>query len=115
MSRSAGEEQGGMSSSADILDSLLPLLQPEGRELHLNAVIVEVAEPAQLAELDLHGRYDLLPLAIRQPDGAVKFNPRDQTVIESGDVLVVMGEVANAWKARDAAGNKIPHRASGSL
>jgi len=40
-----------MSSSTDILDSLLPLLHPEGRELHLNAAIVEVAEPAQLAEL----------------------------------------------------------------
>ena len=40
-----------MSSSTDILDSLLPLLQPEGRELHLNAAILEVAEPAQLAEL----------------------------------------------------------------
>jgi voltage-gated potassium channel len=65
----------------------------------------------KLAELDLHGRYDLLPLAIRQPDGAVKFNPRDQTLMASGDVLVVMGEVANAWKARDAAGNNIPHRA----
>jgi voltage-gated potassium channel len=65
----------------------------------------------KLGEVDLHGRYDLLPLAIRKPDGAVKFNPRDQTVIASDDVVVVMGEVANAWKARDAAGSKIPHRA----
>jgi hypothetical protein len=40
-----------MSAPTDILDSLLPLLQPEGRELHLNAAIVELAEPAQLAEL----------------------------------------------------------------
>ena len=45
-----------MSSSTDILDSLLPLLQPEGRELHLNAAIVEVAEPAQLAELAANPR-----------------------------------------------------------
>jgi K+/H+ antiporter YhaU regulatory subunit KhtT len=50
-------------------------------------------------------------LAIRKPDGDIKFNPRDGTVMASGDVLVVMGDVANAWKARDAAGNKIPHRA----
>jgi len=41
----------------------------------------------------------------------MKFNPRDDTVVTSGDVLVVMGDVANAWKARDAAGNNIPHRA----
>ncbi len=45
-----------MNSSTDILDSLLPLLQPEGRELHLNAAIVEVAEPAQLAELAANPR-----------------------------------------------------------
>ena len=45
-----------MSSSTDILDSLLPLLQPEGRELHLNAAIVEVAESAQLAELAANPR-----------------------------------------------------------
>jgi K+/H+ antiporter YhaU regulatory subunit KhtT len=50
-------------------------------------------------------------LAIRKTDGDIKFNPRDGTVMASGDVLVVMGDVANAWKARDAAGNKIPHRA----
>jgi voltage-gated potassium channel len=65
----------------------------------------------KLREMDLHGRFELLPLAIRKPDGEMKFNPRDDTVVTSGDVLVVMGDVANAWKARDAAGNNIPHRA----
>ena len=45
-----------MSSSTDILDSLLPLLQPEGQELHLNAAIVEVAEQAQLVELAANPR-----------------------------------------------------------
>ena len=65
----------------------------------------------KLGDVDLHGRFDLLPLAIRKPDGGVKFNPRDETVIASGDVVVVLGEVASAWKARDAAGSKIPHRA----
>ena len=40
-----------MTATNEILDSLLPLLQPEGPELHLNAAVVEVAEPAQLAEL----------------------------------------------------------------
>ena len=64
----------------------------------------------KLKEMDLHGRYELLPMAIRKPDGEMKFNPRGDTVMASGDVLVVMGDVANARKARDAAGNKIPHR-----
>ncbi|MGH9395302.1 MAG: hypothetical protein ACRD18_00410 [Terriglobia bacterium] len=40
-----------MATTNNVLDSLLPLLQPDGPELHLNAAIVEVAEPAQLAEL----------------------------------------------------------------
>jgi len=65
----------------------------------------------KLRELDIHGRYELLPLAIRKPDGDMKFNPRDDTVMAGGDVLVVMGDVANVWKVRDVVGNKVPHRA----
>lgn len=64
----------------------------------------------KLKDLNLHGRYDLLPLAVRKSDGSVKFNPRNETVMASGDTIVIMGDVANAWKARDAAGNNIPHR-----
>ena len=33
------------------LDALLPLLQPQERELHLNAAVLEVTDMAQLAEL----------------------------------------------------------------
>jgi hypothetical protein len=40
-----------MSVTNKTLESLLPLLRPDGPELHLNAAVVEVAEPAQLAEL----------------------------------------------------------------
>ena len=40
-----------MTATNEILDSLLPLLQPDGPELHLNAAVLEVAEPALLAEL----------------------------------------------------------------
>jgi len=65
----------------------------------------------RLKELDLHGRYELLAMALRKPDGSMKFNPRDDTAMAAGDTLVVMGDVANAWKARDAAGNNVPHRA----
>jgi voltage-gated potassium channel len=65
-----------------------------------------------LRQMDLHGRFELLPLAVRKPDGELKYNPRDDTALASGDVLVVLGEVANTWKAREAAGIKTPHRAS---
>ena len=43
--------EGTLTAANEILDSLLPLLQPDGSELHLSAAIVEVAEPVQLAEL----------------------------------------------------------------
>ena len=59
-----------MSAPTDILDSLLPLLQPEGRELHLKAAIVEVAEPAQLVELAANPRIRRFLLA-RLSDTAV--------------------------------------------
>jgi voltage-gated potassium channel len=66
----------------------------------------------KLRQMDLHGRFELLPLAVRKPDGELKYNPRDDTALASGDVLVVLGDVANTWKAREAAGIKTPHRAS---
>jgi voltage-gated potassium channel len=64
----------------------------------------------RLKEVAMQDRYNLLPLAIRKSEGEVKFNPREDTVVAKGDVVVVMGEVANVWKARDSAGSKIPHR-----
>ncbi len=77
---------------------------------------IEVAEGSpwigkKLRQMDLTERYELLPLAIRKAGGDIVFNPRGDVAVASGDVLVVMGDVANTWKARDAAGGKIPHRA----
>ena len=63
-----------MIATNDILDSLLPLLQPEGPELHLNAAIVEVAEPAQLAELAADPRIRRYLLA-RLSDTVVLVDP----------------------------------------
>lgn len=40
-----------MPSVTRTLDSLLPRLEPQRSELHLNASLLEVSEPAQLAEL----------------------------------------------------------------
>ena len=55
-----------MTAMNKMLDSLLPLLEPGGPELHLNAAVLEVAEPAQLAELAADpriGRYLLARLS----------------------------------------------------
>ena len=55
-----------MTAMNELLDSLLPLLEPDGPELHLNAAVLEVAEPTQLAELAADpriGRYLLARLS----------------------------------------------------
>ncbi len=82
MSRSAGQEQGSMNSSTDILDSLLPLLHPEGRELHLNAALLEVADPAQLAELAANPRIRRFLLA-RLSDTVALVDPGHAGEIEA--------------------------------
>ena len=45
-----------MPSATKTLDSLLPRLEPPRNELHLNATVLEVSEPAQLAELAADGK-----------------------------------------------------------
>ena len=40
-----------METARNRLDVLLPLLQPQGREIHLHATVLEVSDMAQLAEL----------------------------------------------------------------
>ena len=45
-----------MPSTRKTLDSLLPQVGPRQNEIHLNATVLEVAEPAQLAELAADGK-----------------------------------------------------------
>ena len=45
-----------MLSATRTLDSLLPRLQPQRAELHVNASLLEVSESAQLAELAADGK-----------------------------------------------------------
>lgn len=109
---------GGMRLASELIrpsvvNFLDVMLREQSGTLRVEEITVGDGSPwigKKLKEIDLRGRYELLPLAIRDPGGGMKFNPRDDTVAASGDVLVVMGSVADTWKARDAAGNKIPHR-----
>ena len=70
------------------LDSLLPLLRPEQREIHVNATIVEVAEMSQLLELAAEAKVRRYLLA-RLSDTAALVDPgRDQ---ELQDALIASG------------------------
>ncbi len=44
------------SNKPKTLDSLLPRLVPKQNEIHVNATLLEAAEPAQLAELAADGK-----------------------------------------------------------
>lgn len=70
-----------MTVTNEILDSLLPLLEPDGPELHLNAAILEVAEPALLAELAADPRIRRYLLA-RLSDTVVLVDPGHARDIE---------------------------------
>lgn len=110
---------GGMRLASELIrpsvvNFLDVMLRDQSETIRVEEISVCAGSPwirKRLKELDLRGRYDLLALAIRTRKGDVKFNPPDETVMADGDILVVMGAVAEAWKARDAAGNSTPHRA----
>jgi hypothetical protein len=71
-----------MTATTEILDSLLPLLQPDGPELHVNAALLEVAEPALLAELAADPRIRRYLLA-RLSDTVVLVDPGHARDLES--------------------------------
>jgi voltage-gated potassium channel len=51
-----------------------------------------------LGDLRLRNQLKVIVLAIRRANGAMEFNPEGKTVIDPGDSLVVMGEVADLRK-----------------
>ena len=77
-----------MPSTRRTLDSLLPCLEPEQNELHLNATVLEVAEPAQLAELAADGKVRRFLLG-RLSDTAALVDPGSAELLE--DALLAGG------------------------
>jgi len=63
-----------MNPRGDVLDELLPLLQPHGLELHEHAAVLEVTDKAQLAELAANPRIRRYLLA-RLSDTAAVIDP----------------------------------------
>jgi len=44
-----------------------------------------------LIESEIRKKYDVIVVAIKRQDGAMLFNPRSETVIMTGDILIVLG------------------------
>lgn len=88
-----------MPAVGNTLDTLLPLLQPQQPELHLNAAVVEVAEPSQLAELAADPRIRRFLLA-RLSDTAALVDPGragdlEAALLEAGHTPKVL---AGEWQ-----------------
>jgi len=90
------------------------MLRDQIKTMRVEEIQVEEGSPwvgKTLQQADLHHKYELLALALRKPSGEMLYNPHGETPLTSGDVLVVLGDVNNAWKAREAAGDKTSHHA----
>jgi voltage-gated potassium channel len=83
------------------------MLREKSKTLRVEEVVVRQGSlwlGQTIHDTELHRRFNLLVLALRRGDGTT-FNPPAQTVIAPEDVLVVMGDVNQIWKAREAAGS----------
>ena len=94
--------------------NFLDLMMRDKKAMRVEQITVSEKSPwigRSLREIDLHGHYDLLVLALCQPSGEMRYSP-ETDVLAGGDVLVVMGEVSNLLKAREAAGEPPPELAA---
>ena len=69
----------------------------QGSDLDLEMEQIRVSERSQVAAKTLEQSrvrqaFGVIVLAVIKPDGAMKFNPAGDTLIQAGDVLIAMGE-----------------------
>ena len=48
-------------------------------------------EGLALRDSEIRKEFDLIIICIRKPDGRMLFNPKADTIIEAGDIMVVVG------------------------
>jgi voltage-gated potassium channel len=66
---------------------------------------VLISEDSQLAgkslvEINVRNKYSVLIIAILSEDGAMEFNPESDTVINSGDSMIILGDPSKIQKFR---------------
>jgi voltage-gated potassium channel len=89
------------------------MLRDQVRTFRVEEITISESSPwagKSLGETGLHRGFGVLALAVRKADGELKYIPHGEDTLASGDVLVVLGDMGNTWKARAAAGEKIRHR-----
>ncbi|MBZ5516790.1 MAG: TrkA family potassium uptake protein, partial [Acidobacteriia bacterium] len=83
------------------------MLREKSKTLRVEEIAVGESSPwagKTLRDSEIHRKFELLALAVRDASGTTAYNPQGDTLLRSGDVLIVMGDVANVRKAREAAG-----------
>lgn len=74
------------------------MLKDRDRNLRVEEVAIPDHSPflgTTLSGLQAHGRTNCLVVATRSASGAYHYNPSDQSVLERGSVLIVMGDPAS--------------------
>ncbi len=104
---------GGMRLASELIrphvvSFLDEMLRDRNKTMRVEEIAVGSESPwigMSLHDTQLHGKFELLALALRKPGGQLQYNPHGDAVLDSGDVIVVLGDVNNTWKARAAAGD----------
>jgi voltage-gated potassium channel len=106
---------GGMRMASELIRphvvSFLDLmLKEQSKTLRVDEITIVETSPwvgKTLRDTAIHQRFELLALAVRKPSGEIKYNPLGDTIFAPQDVLIVMGDVNQVWKAREAAGQTV--------
>lgn len=86
------------------------MLKEQSKTLRVEEISVSEASPwagKTIRDSEIHARFELLALAVRKPSGETTYNPHGDTSLRPGDVIIVMGDVNQVWKAREAAGQLV--------
>jgi voltage-gated potassium channel len=88
-----------------VVDFLDGMLRSSRNNIRINQLTISEDSPASGKDIRACGfreKFGLLILGFKDQNGEIEFNPAPQHVLTPGITLVVMGEVQNVLKAREA-------------
>ncbi len=89
-------------AAVEFLDNLL---RSERGEMRIHQIIVSSNSPLagkQIAESGLRDRFNLLLLGVRHPNNEFEYRPSSSFLIKEGMTLIVLGDIDNINRAREA-------------
>jgi voltage-gated potassium channel len=89
-------------AAVEFLDNML---RSERGELRINQIAVNgnsILAGKTIMKSGLRDQFNLLLLGVRRKDGEFEFRPPSSFVLEAGMMLIVMGDIENIDRAREA-------------